>query len=224
MTAHWTDRLSAYLDGELTPGERDACEEHLLGCPECREVLGELRVIVAEARALEDGEPALDLWPGIRARLGGSMARLSDRPTTPRRVLAFSLPQLLAAGLAFAVVGAGGAVALGALGGTSDGAGMPVIAPAPVVQPAVAVPGGAAWDQAVTELRAVLDAGRGRLDPRTVRVLEQSLATIDRALARSREALASDPANPYLNAHLQETMRRKIELLRHAAGLVASES
>jgi len=55
-------------------------------------------------------------------------------------------------------------------------------------------------------------------------VLEESLATIDRALERSRTALAADPANPYLNAHLQETMRRKVELLRQAAALVAAQS
>ncbi|HJS47498.1 MAG TPA: hypothetical protein VJ773_05895, partial [Gemmatimonadales bacterium] len=96
--------------------------------------------------------------------------------------------------------------------------------PGPVLSPVAAVPGADAWDHAVADLRAVLDAGRDRLDPRTVQVIEESLATIDRALARSRQALATDPANPYLNAHLQETMRRKVELLRQAAELVAAQS
>jgi hypothetical protein len=223
MTGHWMDRLSEYVDEELSVEERDACEAHLLACPGCREVLGELRVIVAEARVLEDEEPATDLWPGIRGRLGGSAARRPDRPTAPRRVLAFSLPQLLAAGLAFAAVGAGGTLAIGALGGTPV-APMPVIGVAPVVAPVAAVPGEATWDHAIGELRAVLDGGRDKLDPRTVQVLEESLATIDRALERSRTALAADPSNPYLNAHLQETMRRKVELLRQAAALVAAQS
>jgi len=224
MTGHWMDRLSEYVDEELGAEERDACEAHLLACPECREVLGELRVIAAEARVLEDEEPATDLWPGIRARLGGSAARRLDRPTAPRRVLAFSLPQLLAAGLAFAAVGAGGALALGALDDRTPVAMIPVIGAAPVVAPAASVPGEATWDHAIGELRAVLDGGRDKLDPRAVQVLEESLATIDRALERSRTALAADPANPYLNAHLQETMRRKVELLRQAAALVAAQS
>lgn len=224
MTGHWTDRLSEYLDGELPAEERAACEAHLLGCPPCREVLGELRVITAEARQLEDPEPVADLWPGIRTRLGGMATRPSVRGSAGARVRSFSLPQLLAAGLAFAAVGAGGALAFGALDGGSPAAVTALPGAGPVPTPVAAVPGADAWDHAVADLRAVLDAGRDRLDPRTVRVIEESLATIDRALARSRQALATDPANPYLNAHLQETMRRKVELLRQAAELVTAQS
>ena len=29
------ERLGAFLDGELSASEHDACETHLLGCPEC---------------------------------------------------------------------------------------------------------------------------------------------------------------------------------------------
>ncbi len=36
-------RLSAYLDGELSPAERRQVEEHLAGCPECAEKMKELR-------------------------------------------------------------------------------------------------------------------------------------------------------------------------------------
>jgi hypothetical protein len=148
----------------------------------------------------------------------------SGAPAPRRSALSFSLPQLLAAGLAFAAVGAGGALTLAALDDRIPVAGFPVSDAAPVVAPAASVPGEATWDHAVGELRAVLDAGRDKLDPRTVQVLEASLATIDRALERSRRALAADPANPYLNAHLQQTMRRKVELLRQAAALVAAQS
>jgi len=50
-------------------------------------------------------------------------------------------------------------------------------------------------------------------------VLEHSLATIDTAIAQAGRALAQDPGNAYLNHHLAETMRRKIELLRQASGI-----
>jgi hypothetical protein len=80
------------------------------------------------------------------------------------------------------------------------------------------------YDQAVADLERVLAEGRGRLDTATVRVLEQNLATIDRAIAQAQLAVAADSANLYLNSHLAATMRRKLELLRQAAALVASQS
>ena len=36
-TDAYTDRLSEYLDGELSPAERAAVDAHLVICPECRE-------------------------------------------------------------------------------------------------------------------------------------------------------------------------------------------
>ena len=70
----------------------------------------------------------------------------------------------------------------------------------------------------------MLEADRGTLDTTTVRIIEQNLAVIDRAIADARRALAADPGNAYLNAHLAGTMRRKIDLLRRAATIVASRS
>jgi len=80
------------------------------------------------------------------------------------------------------------------------------------------------YDAAVADLERILQDGRGRLDSTTVRVLEQNLAVIDAAIAQARRAVAADSANLYLNSHLAETMRRKLELLRQAASLVATAS
>ena len=81
-----------------------------------------------------------------------------------------------------------------------------------------------AYQSAVRDLERVLALGRGRLDTATVRVLEQNLRIIDAAIAESQRALAADPASPYLNAHLANTMRRKLELLRQASRLVAART
>jgi hypothetical protein len=35
-------------------------------------------------------------------------------------------------------------------------------------------------------------------------------------------ALNNDPANPYLNSHLADARRRKIDLLRHATTLAST--
>ena len=72
------------------------------------------------------------------------------------------------------------------------------------------------YDATVTELQQLLATERGQLDSSTVRILEQNLAVIDRALNEARRAVAKDPANPYLRAHLASTMRRKVDLLRRA--------
>jgi len=72
------------------------------------------------------------------------------------------------------------------------------------------------YDATVAELRQLLTSERSQLDTSTVRILEQNLAVIDRALNEAQRAVAKDPANPYLRAHLASTMRRKVDLLRRA--------
>src|SRR3989442_1052029 len=76
------------------------------------------------------------------------------------------------------------------------------------------------------ELEGALVEGRrtGRLDSTTVRILERNLATIDTAIAQARRALAADPGSAYLNHHLADTMRRKLELLRQATALTGTQS
>jgi anti-sigma factor RsiW len=226
MTDLWTHQLSEYLDGELAADARDALEHHLEGCAECREVLAGLRRLVARARALEDRTPDRDLWPGIAERIGASSAPPARRLSRLSRRYAFSLPQLAAAGIALVTV-SGGSVWLlrpAAMGPLA-------VQPAPAATATPALPAATAgtraagsYDAAVADLERILQDGRGRLDSTTVRVLEQNLAVIDAAIAQARRAVAADSANLYLNSHLAETMRRKLELLRQAASLVATAS
>lgn len=51
------ERLSAYLDGELAPGDAAAIERHLASCAECRDELAGLREVRTLLRALP--QPAL---------------------------------------------------------------------------------------------------------------------------------------------------------------------
>lgn len=106
-------------------------------------------------------------------------------------------------------------------------AALPAAPAAPAQVPVTTVGAGTAspsYDAAVDDLEQILAEGRGRLDTATVRVLEENLALIDRAIAQARRAVAADSANLYLNTHLAETMRRKIDLLRQAAALVSAVS
>jgi anti-sigma factor RsiW len=101
MTHEWQERLSEYLDGELTGDERRACDVHLAACAECAAVLGELRRVVERASGLADELPAYDLWPVIRAQLDAPpMTATPAIRRTPRLAGAgFTWPRLAAAGL-----------------------------------------------------------------------------------------------------------------------------
>jgi Putative zinc-finger len=238
MTDQWTDRLSEYLDDELPPADRAALEAHVRHCVACGAVLADLKRIIARAQSLEDRAPERDLWPGIAARIGASLTAGNPDEVTPldtarrRRRWSFSLPQLAAAGIALMAL-SGGAAWLLHPGATPPAAvaTRPAAAPAlsPTGSPRVALTSsrraaGQSYDAAVADLEGVLTAGRGRLDTTTVRVIERNLATIDSAIAQAQRAVAADSANVYLNSHLAETMRRKLELLRQAAALVSSVS
>jgi hypothetical protein len=214
MHHEWNDRLSEYIDGELAPSERRALETHLPDCAECRADVDALRAVIARARSLTDTPPTSDLWPDVATRIG---ARRAGRTTLATRRFAFTLPQLVAASLAL-IVASGGMVWLARMGGpTTD-------FPSVLGEVRLANFGDAAFDEAVADLQQTLEAGRGRLDPETIRVLETNLEAIDRAIAQCREALEADPSSVYLNTYLAETRRRKLELLRRATALVDSRS
>lgn len=226
MSDQWTERLSEYLDGELSPAEREALEGHLADCPECRTIVAELAEVTAEAARLPVHQPPARVWAGVAAGIGltGESRVVSIARRRRGRRISLNLGQLAAAAVLMLMLGAGGAwVALRPgtgplLAGRHDS-----VATAPSLQP-VANFGRGRPDSAIAELERVLVEERGHLDTATVRVIEQNLSRIDRAIAEARRALARDPNNTYLNDHLAQTMRKKIELLRRAAQLAVAQS
>lgn len=222
MTGHWTDRLSEYVDGELTREDVAACEAHLAACAECRAVTEDLRAVTRTAAALPADDPARDLWPGI---LSAITPEAKVIPIAMRRPWYTRAPGLAAAAALVAVL-SGGSVWLAMRHETVT----PVTSVVATATPPAATLTPAAaraeqtYDAAVADLRKVLDAGRGRLDSTTLRVLERNLTIIDSAVADAQRAVASDPNNAYLNAYLARTMRRKVDLLRQAATLARAET
>jgi anti-sigma factor RsiW len=223
----WINRLSEYIDGELPDWERIALESHIEGCQECSVIVSDLRRVVLRARTLKDPTPTNDLWPDIARRIGAASSRspaVTDLSAhrSARRRWAFSLPQLAAAGIALMTF-SGGAVYLFSVPAKQAAVATTPVLPGPEM-PAVNVslkPSAAqSYAAAVSDLERVLAEGRGKLDPTTVKIIEQNLAAIDRAIAEAQRALDADTANLYLNTHLAETMRRKLDLLRQAAALV----
>jgi hypothetical protein len=172
---------------------------------------------------LRDVSPSTDLWPGIESRLAPRGERGAQR------VISFTLPQLaLAATLLIAASAAVSWVALGASRAPAPPGGdstqvpiQAVVEPRDALQPDVqrATFADAQYDAAVADLERILREESQRLDPQTVMVIERNLRGIDEAIRESRAALDADPANTYLNSHLADARRRKLELLRRAAGL-----
>lgn len=172
---------------------------------------------------MRDQRPTRDLWAGISTRIAA-------RPATTARRFAFTLSQLaMAASLLIAV-----ASGLTWLIARSPATATAVSDNGPIIQ-AYGLPddqtGGqvvqanfadAQFNAAVTDLEQILRDERDRLDPRTVLVIERNLKAIDDAIQEARMALDNDPANPYLNSHLADARRRKLDLLRHATTLASA--
>src|SRR2546425_545936 len=157
MTDQWTDRLSEYLDGELTSPERTAFEAHLASCDACRTTLDELRRVVTNARALDDRPPTVDLWPAIATGIGLA-SRSTVRP--PARRFAFTVPQLAAASVVLALL-SGGAAWLIVRRGTVATPLQVVSERTPTLLNAVAYPGDARYAAQVADLERALARGGG---------------------------------------------------------------
>ena len=221
----WTDRLSEYIDGELTQPEREALEAHLMGCPECGRTLQELRAVVARASQVIDRDPANDLWAGIATRIASAEIEpeLTVAKSPGKRRVSFSIPQLAAASIILMVMSAS-TVYLMLRSERVD----PVAVGPAVTQPTPAQASVRAvtrnYAATVEELETVLERNRDQLDTSTVRVIEQNLATIDRAIADARNALGQEPGNQYLSRYLDEAMQRKVQLLRRATSVMRAQT
>jgi hypothetical protein len=241
------ERLAAYIEGDLSPAERGEAERHLAECATCAEALVELRAIAGEAAQLPLLTPSRDLWTGIEARISTPVTRLEGARTSVRRVprrhwqLAMAASALIAvsAGATYLITthaAATGSPTVSVASTTAAPradtqpapAAAPAAAPAPASTPNVKLATNTTrknvsvtrvYDREITLLDSVVRTRRESLDPKTVRIIEQNLKIIDRAIAESRAALAKDPKSPLLTNRLDNVLGSKVELLRTVAFL-----
>jgi anti-sigma factor RsiW len=237
MHDSWIDKLSDHIDGLLSEADARELTEHLDACADCRSIEMELRAVVAAAQAAPALDPKRDLWAGIAARIDNSVPGVSPSDQEPAdrfrgragtgtsaiaRRFSFSMPQLAAAAIILMAL-SGSAVFL--LTGPTDGT---PVASGTIIQSAgdasgsiravsTAVPP-VDYSEDIDELERALERNSAELDPATVEVIERSLEAINSAIADARAALAADPGNPYLHRQLDNTMRKKIDVLRRATG------
>jgi negative regulator of sigma E activity len=241
VTTHWTERLSDYVDGELSTTESAACEAHLRECAECATVVAELRTVVAYAKRDPEQMPTANLWPGVLARIApaetgstaeviswqakrDAAARRSSRQfvfTLPQLALAASLLIAVSAGVAYLAAGRALSPSPAARENTIQAQAEPLLPASTSVERANFAD--AQYDEAVADLEKILVDMRDELDPRTVVVIERNLTAIDQAIREARAALDADPANTFLNSHLADARRKKLDLLRRAT-MISSTS
>jgi anti-sigma-K factor RskA len=119
---HWHDATAAYLLGALDEIERAAFEEHLAGCPACREEVDQLR---PAAQALPVSVEPMAPPPELKARIMAEVEREAellaaagpeaDRPQArTRRRLHLRVPRLVPVAVAVALLVVGVAIGVGA--------------------------------------------------------------------------------------------------------------
>ena len=219
-----TELLSDYIDEDLEPATHQQIEEHIAVCGACHALVSDLRKVVRRAGALENPVPTPNLWPGIASRIGSHVSaipRAEQRRAVRRRSVTFSVPQLMAAGIAMiALVGTAGW--FGARAGNDENTAPIVAAEMPAdVATLASVSFETRYDRAVVELMATLERERAYLNPSTIRVVEENLRLIDDAIARANAALAEDPESDYVRDHLERTVRQKLGLLRRVTEMAS---
>ncbi len=206
------EHLNDYIDGVLSADEAREVETELERDPALRAEEQTLRALMTEAARLPTGvAPRRDLWPDIESRLGERVASRNAYATLYRASLA-----------------AAAAVVIFVAGMWYARNGEPAVHAPPVatiatgdIAPKVEL---ASYKQIEQEyagvrasLREALDMARPDLAPETVKVVEDSLTTIDDAIGEIESALASDPGNHGLIRSLVAVYDQEVGLLRQVA-------
>jgi hypothetical protein len=216
------DSLQDYREGLLSPGMEESARAHLGKCPECQRELEALDALLEGLGEVPlEAQPSRDLWPQIEWRIGAETGSAKADPKkalwAARKNVTLAAWQLMAASLAMAVI-SGGAVWVYLTGSAMDSPRTPLPSgESPMAQAVMWGVDMGDYQQAVADLEGVLQQGREVLDEETVRILEENLETIDRAIREAQDALSQDPGSKLLRRLLSESLRRKVDLLRHAA-------
>jgi len=220
--AYTTEKLSAFVDGELPPAETATVRAHAAGCAGCRSAIAELRALVANARALDVPEPPPTLWPSIEGALddrGGSVEWLGWLSIANWRPFGVG-----------ALAGAA-AVALVVFGLRAPRNGVPAAPPGaeaiaasaaaasdPLLHEAEAefAEAAAAYERSIAKLRALLEREEARWSPHERNRMAERLGRLDEAIARSRELARRTPGDSVGNEQLFAAYQQKIAFLAAA--------
>lgn len=235
------DLLSDYLENTISLPLRAAVDGHAATCARCATVLADVRSIVDRAAALPVLQPSRDLWAGIEARLDSPVVPIKSSQSARRFGIAAWVGLAAAAAVLIVVTSV-----VSREWATNDDQPASRIATIPIVQPVqpaeslgkeTPVPGpgetpvsnvarervsaAVTYAREIARLEAFLRQRGDALDPATKAIVENSMRIIDSALVEARAALARDPASRFLTDQVDQTLQKKMELLRTVTLLAA---
>jgi hypothetical protein len=219
MTCHEIEeRLSELADGGLSSTERAEVDAHLNGCASCRGVLRDLQHVRRGAAGLGPIAPPDHVWLQVagRARLERPASDpASGHPKVARRV---AVVQWIGLAAALVIVTLGAYFVRTVPNATAPGN----PDPQPAVQRIAAELGQAMqhYDNAITELEALMKSNGDVLGGQMAETLRQNLQTINAAIDESRAALEQNPTSPMVQESLFEALRRKVVVLQATVNLM----
>jgi len=213
--------LDDLVDGAIGETSRHALELHLRGCVACRASEAQLRNLLAAVGALPRRiEPARELWSGIAARITagnvvtGAFAERGRRRIPLGAAAAAAALLIALTSIVTAVLLRGGHASREGL--ASDGGARGTVAASLQLSQARST-----CEAARRQLLTAFEARRASLSPATLKVVDDNLRIIDRAVRDMEDALARDPGNQELPSLLVTAYRQEIDMLQRAAGIPA---
>jgi hypothetical protein len=197
---HLTEtQLNDYVDDVLTHAEVAEVDAHLASCAACRGEAEALRGLVQRVGALPAAiEPERDLRAGIWAQ-------------ADRRTLWHWRYPLAAAAILLIAISSTVTVLL------TRNESAPIVRVTETTGGVDLVRLESQYSTEVQSLERTLREQRENLSPETVRILEENLAIIDKAIQEARTALVNDPQSDMLGELLRSAYQRKLDLLKQAA-------
>jgi hypothetical protein len=224
------ERTYDLIDGLLSSEATERARAHMATCAECRERYATISELTTDLGSLPVDAVAPDgIWEGISRRIDGTMpgsapdvADVIELPSArgARQRLSFTLTQLLAASLVLSFLSAGTIwIAMS----------NPTTEPTPQAEVGSVsatrfVADEGSYDVAIDELMTIVQTARPFLAPETLLALDESIATIDTAIAEIVSALDSDPSSELLHSMLVNQQRSKVRVLSQVARLAEARS
>jgi len=206
--------LDAFVDEELTAAAGQRVEAHLDGCATCRQIVRELRQLVASASSLPRRiEPVRDLYPSVAERVG----RHDNATTTGSAIVSTRRTPWVGLAAAVLIFALAGLVGLRMRDGSgpareAETRGGELLAASGQDESLGFVVG--EYVDAAQLLQAAIDERRDRLSPETLEVLRENLSIIDAAIGEVQAALEADPSSRGNALALRAMHEQKVELLR----------